>query len=225
MTDIAAFDFDGTLTNGGSVFSFLVAVRGTVPVAAASVRLAPRLARAALAGGTTADRTKEELFVRVLAGQDSSTVESAAEAFARDHLARRLRTDARRRLDWHRARGDLVVIVSASPECYVRHVGERLGATGVVATRLEVDGAGRLTGRYEGHNCRGREKLRRLDEWIAEHGGRAEGSTLWAYGNSRGDLALLGAADVGVNAGRLGRLGRLSAYPGLERIATGTGAD
>ena len=174
---------------------------------------------AALAGGTTADRTKEDLFIRLLAGQDASSVEATAEVFARNHLARRLRTEARRRLDWHRHRGDLVVIVSASPECYVRQAGERLGATGVVATRLEVDSAGRLTGRYEGSNCRGQEKLRRLDEWIAAHGGRSEGSKLWAYGNSRGDLALLGAADVGVNAGRLGRLGRLSSHPSLDQVA------
>ena len=28
MNDVAAFDFDGTLTNGGSVFEFLTAVAG-----------------------------------------------------------------------------------------------------------------------------------------------------------------------------------------------------
>jgi phosphatidylglycerophosphatase C len=218
MTDVAAFDFDGTLTTGGSVFSFLVAVRGAAPVLATSARLAPRLARAALAGGSTADRTKEDLFVRLLAGQEAAAVEAIARTFARDHLARRVRTDARRRLDWHRARGDLVVIVSASPECYVRHVGERLGAAGVVATRLEVDGSGKLTGRYDGSNCRGQEKLRRLDAWIDDHGGRATGTGLWAYGNSRGDLALLRAADVGVNAGRLGRLGRLSTFVPLDQV-------
>ena len=40
---------------------------------------------------------------------------------------------------------------------------------------------------------------------------------LWAYGNSRGDLRMLGAADVGVNVGRLGRFGRLRAFSSLPR--------
>jgi len=39
---------------------------------------------------------------------------------------------------------------------------------------------------------------------------------LWAYGNSRGDLRMLRAADTGVNVGKLGALGRLRDFPGLE---------
>ena len=42
---------------------------------------------------------------------------------------------------------------------------------------------------------------------------------LWAYGNSRGDLRLLNAADHGVDAGRLGPLGRLRRFPRLSEVA------
>ena len=41
---------------------------------------------------------------------------------------------------------------------------------------------------------------------------------LWAYGNSRGDLRLLNAADHGVDAGRLGPLGRLRRFPRLAEV-------
>ena len=41
---------------------------------------------------------------------------------------------------------------------------------------------------------------------------------LWAYGNSRGDLRLLNAADHGVDAGRLGPLGRLRHFPRLAEV-------
>jgi phosphatidylglycerophosphatase C len=214
VTDVAAFDFDGTLTEGGSVLDFLIAVCGTARVVAATAALAPRLAHGAVAGGTAADGTKEELFERVLAGQDAARVEEVSERFARHHLSRHLRPDVRARFDGHRARGDRVVIVSASPEVYVRVAGQLLGADGVVATRLAVDDHGTLTGRYEGANCRGEEKLRRLRAWMDEDG--VVPDRLWAYGNSRGDLRMLGAADVGVNVGRLGRLGRLRAYGGLD---------
>jgi phosphatidylglycerophosphatase C len=213
VVDVAAFDFDGTLTEGGSVLDFLAAVGGRTRVAAATAALAPRLAHGALVSGAAADGTKEQLFERILAGEEVARVEEIAERFARHHLSRHLRTDVRERFDGHRRRGDRVVIVSASPEVYVRVAGQLLGADGVVATRLAVGDGTALTGRYEGANCRGEEKLRRLREWMDEDGEVPD--RLWAYGNSRGDLRMLGAADVGVNVGRLGRLGRLRAYAGL----------
>ena len=74
---------------------------------------------------------------------------------------------------------------------------------------------GRLTGRYDGGNCRGEEKIRRLRLWMADAGWG--GGRLWAYGNSRGDLRMLRAADIGVNVGRLGRFGRLRDFEGLDR--------
>jgi phosphatidylglycerophosphatase C len=111
-----------------------------------------------------------------------------------------------------------VVIISASPEVYVRVAGTILGVDGALATRLAVGPDGRLTGGYQGKNCRGSEKLRRLIEHLEAQGlMRSDGSPpeLWAYGNSRGDLRLLAAADHGVNLGKLGRWGRLRAFPRL----------
>jgi phosphatidylglycerophosphatase C len=219
--DAAAFDYDGTLTNRGSVFGFLSAIAGRPAVVASSLGLAPKLALAALTGGSRADRTKEELFRRVMAGTAVERLEEVGASYGRDHVARNLRSEVRERLEWHARRGDRVVVVSASPEVYVGVAARWLGADGVVATRLEVGADGRVTGRYDGANCRGDEKLRRLRIWIEESG--AAPDRLWCYGNSRGDLTMLGAADVGVNVGRLGRVGALRAYPGLRRTAPNAG--
>jgi phosphatidylglycerophosphatase C len=213
--DVAAFDFDGTLTTGGSVFGFLAALAGWSTVATASVALAPALAAAALAGGARADGAKEQLFQRVMAGTPTDQLEVVATRFGRDHTTARLRTEVVARLEWHRGRGDRVVIVSASPEVYVREAADFLGVDGVIATRLEVGEDGTLSGRYEGANCRGAEKVRRLRAWIEESG--IQPDRLWSYGNSRGDLVMLRASDVAVNVGRLGRLGALRAYPGLRQ--------
>jgi phosphatidylglycerophosphatase C len=51
-------------------------------------------------------------------------------------------------------------------------------------------------GELVGANCRGPEKLRRFDEWLASRGmARGDGLVLWAYGDSAGDRELLAAAD------------------------------
>jgi phosphatidylglycerophosphatase C len=220
---VAAFDFDGTLTNGGSVVPFLVWLRGLRTVLVAIVRCAPWLLRGALASGSAADDAKEMLFGRLLTGLPADRVDAAGEKFAAHHLRRRLRPEVKARLDWHRKQGHYVVIVSASLENYVLPAGELLGADGVLATRLGVGGGGLLTGRYEGKNCRGAEKYNRLVGWLRANGLSGNGATqpiIWAYGNSRGDLRLLRAADRGINAGQLGRFGRLRHFEPLATLGS-----
>jgi phosphatidylglycerophosphatase C len=219
---VAAFDFDGTLTDSGSNFPFLISLRGVLPVVRTVLRLSPALLRAAALGGSAADEVKEKVFSRLLGGMPVEEVDRHGVAFARRHLARHLRADARRRLEWHQRQGHYIVIVSASPECYVSPAGSELGVDGVVATRLAVGGGGLLTGGYEGKNCRGAEKYARLIVHMRAagllSGAAGEQPVLWAYGNSRGDLRLLNAADHGVDAGRLGALGRLRRFPRLTEV-------
>ena len=214
---VAAFDFDGTLTRGGSVVAFLLHVRGPVPVAAALFRQAPALVRAAIVGGAAADTTKEALFMRLLAGVPVAQIDRMGASFAERHLGRQLRQDTRARLEWHRAQGHHVIVVSASPECYVRPAAELLGAEAALATRLAT-GGDLLTGRYEGKNCRGAEKYARVMGWIRSQGLGPGQPVLWAYGNSRGDRRLLEAADHGVDAGRLGRFGPLRRFRRLADL-------
>ena len=87
----------------------------------------------------------------------------------------------RRRHDWHRQAGHRVVIVSASPTVYLDAAGRRLGVDAVLATELEVGADGRLTGRLAGPNCRGEEKVKRLQAWLDGSGREGflgkEGST------------------------------------------------
>ena len=82
------------------------------------------------------------------------------------------------------------MLVSASLEHYVLPAGELLGVDGVLATRLAVDAAGMVSGRFDGKNCRGAEKYARVVGWLRANGLAATGQSqaiLWAYGNSRGD--------------------------------------
>jgi HAD superfamily hydrolase (TIGR01490 family) len=232
---VAAFDFDGTLTDRSSVWQFLVAVVGPVPVAFAAAMLVVKLVRAAFLGGSAADEAKEALFRRTLAGLPADEVAPRAAAFGLAHYRRRARADVRERLEWHRSQGHQLVIVSASPELYVGVVGRELGVDAVIATRLAVGPDGLFTGRYEGRNCRGTQKLARLEQWMrssvlttgvgdganaARTGSNFQRPFLWAYGNSDGDVPMLVAADVGVDAGRLRSLGRLRRFTRLADLET-----
>ena len=212
---VAAFDLDGTLTDGGSVFPWLCRVAGTPAVYRAALRRSAPLAYGALASGDAADRVKESLFTLLLRGRPMKDVAATSASFATQHLALHGRSSTISKLEDHLRQGHHVVIVSASPTLYVDEVANILHAHGSVATRLAVDPLGNLTGGYLGQNCRGEEKLRRLHEWIDEQH-YDQVPEIFAYGNSRGDHRMLRGADHGHNAGKLGRWGALRSF---ERIS------
>ena len=212
---VAAFDLDGTLTEGGSVFGWLRSIAGTPRAWGASVRLAVPLLVGAIRSSSWADNAKERLFRTLLQGRPLAAVEETSRRYALDHLARYGRAHVLARLAWHQSQGHDVVLVSASPEMYVSVIATELGAQGACGTRLAVDPLDRLTGSYLGKNCRGTEKMRRLDDWIAERH-YSTAPVVYAYGNSRGDRRLLARADHPFNVGKLGRWGRLAQYPTLK---------
>jgi phosphatidylglycerophosphatase C len=203
------------------VVHWLSAVAGRAPVRASIVRHGPALIAGAIRSGSAADSAKESLFSSVLTGRDRADVAAVSEQFADEHLRTAVRPVVAARLGEHLDAGHLVVLVSASPSLYVQRIAAAVGAHGCAATDLGVDEHGMLTGRYEGRNCRGTEKLRKVRALLEELGAPVTGERrpLYAYGNSRGDLRLLSAADRPVDVSRLGRLGRLGRFPRLDEVA------
>lgn len=187
---VAAFDFDGTLTRGDTLLPFLRRLCGGAATARALARLP---AGVVFSRRFDRDAAKTALLGRLLRGRLLVDVEHTAERYAEDVVRRGLRTPVVERLQWHRDRGDRVVVVSASPEIVVAAVVRRLGVDTVLATRLEVDDDGRLTGRLVGVNVRGAEKVARLRAHIGD-----EHVEVWAYGDSAGDRELLAHAAVPV---------------------------
>ncbi|MDQ3146213.1 MAG: HAD-IB family hydrolase [Actinomycetota bacterium] len=188
---VAAFDFDGTLSRRDTFLPFLQRLCG-------AQRLYGALARSMAVGRAGRDAVKDGLLLRLLAGRDAAEVDQAGAEYAA-FLAgsSRLRPDTLSRAEEHRGRGHLLVIVSASPEVYLAPLGEQLGFDAVMATRLEVADDRRLTGRMTGPNCRGPEKVARLEEWLAARlGPGGERPHVFAYGDSAGDRELLARADV-----------------------------
>lgn len=186
---VAAFDFDGTLSKRDSLLPFLASVRGHAKVGVALTRLSPQLGLMALGRGDR-DDAKERLVTRLLCGFPADELDAAGVRYA-DHLATRLRSDVVELLEGHRDAGHELVLISASPTIYLAPLGAQLGFSAVLATRLEVGPDGTLTGRLEGGNCRGPEKVTRLREWLGDR----EPTEIWAYGDSAGDDELLAFAD------------------------------
>ncbi len=187
---VAAFDFDGTITRRDTLLGFLVHVAGWTRVAAAVATTGPSLAGVAVGRGSR-DDAKELLLTRVLGGRSGAEITAAGAAYAARLLERRpFRPEVLARLARHRALGHRVVVVSASLAEYVVPVVTPLGVHDVLASRLELDPAGRVTGRLLGGNMRAARKAEALRSLLGP-----EPVELWAYGDSDGDAELLALAD------------------------------
>jgi phosphatidylglycerophosphatase C len=190
---VAAFDVDGTLTTTDCVVPFLRRTAGTS-------RLVGRLLTSPVAMGRAVlrrdrDALKAASAAAAFGGVPVETLEADGALFAREVYDQRLRPDALRSLREHLDAGDTVLLVSASFDVYLRPLAGLLGVHDVLAVGLETDGAGVLTGRLDGPNCRGPEKVVRLHDWLDRHAGGRAAVHLSAYGDSAGDRELLADAD------------------------------
>jgi phosphatidylglycerophosphatase C len=185
---IVAFDFDGTLTTRDCYVAFLAWRAGPVDFAAGLARLAP----AALAYLARPDRgrLKAAATRQFLAGVPRCELDVEARRFAETHARKLFRPDAIRAWKMWRERNARLVIVTASPELIVAPFARGLGANLLIGTRLQADGAGRITGDFDGANCRGPEKARRLRETFGE-----DLVLEAAYGDTDGDLDMLALAE------------------------------
>jgi HAD superfamily phosphoserine phosphatase-like hydrolase len=108
-------------------------------------------------------------------------------------VRRRLRPAALSRIEWHRARGHVLVLASASVDLYVEPLARALGFDHVACTRPAVVAGPcgeRFDGTLDGEDCTGAAKVRHIERLL----GPLSMVELHAYGDSRGDRELLAAA-------------------------------
>ena len=182
---IAIFDFDGTLTRTDTLLHFLRLSQPRVRYLLLlpfylAMWLCFKLRRA------SADSTKAAILSTVTKGKTTNEIDQLSLRFVPviDSL---LRPEAIDRLEWHRRQGHQLVLLTASLQSAVEAWGERMGFDLIIGTQAEVKGD-QLTGRFEGKNCKGEEKVRRLSQALPHW----QEVTSYGYGDSPSDRPLLG---------------------------------
>ena len=107
-------------------------------------------------------------------------------------ISPRILPAARELVDRHRARGDLVALVTATNAFVTAPIARAFGIGHLVATGVEERPDGSFTGRSHGTPSFREGKIARTEEWLASLGldlGRFDRT--WFYSDSRNDLPLL----------------------------------
>jgi phosphatidylglycerophosphatase C len=188
---VAVFDLDGTLTWRDTLGAFLASFVRRYPWRLLGLWRLP----AALFGFVALNRDrgllKSQVIRMLMGGATRADVDACAVTFV-DTLTprRRLRPAALAVLETHRAAGDHLVLLSASPDLYVPRIGRSLGFERTLCTEIEWRGD-RLDGGLLTPNRRGAEKLRCLT-WLRN---QYPDLPIVAYGNSASDLDHMRQAD------------------------------
>ena len=184
---VYAFDFDGTLTTKDTFFAFLGYSVGYAKLVWYLFLLLPSILLLFL-HKITVQEAKEKLFARCFGGMTVDEFNKKSRDFA-SRNGRLLRRDG---IDFIQAvsRENRVLVVSASIRNYVSEFLKDCDVE-VEATVPEVDASGRITGKFIGANCKGEEKVRRIEKHFPDR----QSYKLIAFGDSSGDRQMFAFAD------------------------------
>lgn len=187
-TAFAFFDFDDTLAKGDSIFPFLLysIKRGYAPrrqifkAAAGFLRWKIQ---------PSSGRAVKEMSLSYIRGRTVAEMDELARGFFRDIQQKAFFEDAAPELFRLRQQGVRIVIVSASSDLYMHVLPEFLPVDDVISTVCEQKN-GMYTGKI-GKNCKGEEKVRRIQRWCEEQGLSIDKEHSAGYGDSPSDAPML----------------------------------
>lgn len=187
MHALALFDFDGTLTFRDSLLDFLFYAVGLHRMVAGAAYLSPALLAYCFRILDHSD-AKQKVLQYFFSGWETEKMQRLSHNYSLGRLPKIIRSAGLKRMHWHMKQGHEVLIVSATPEIWIRAWAEEQ-SVGLMGTLLE-EAEGRITGKYQGVNCNGVEKVRRIREKHNLQGF----DKIYAYGNSSGDRPMLALA-------------------------------
>ena len=188
---LAAFDFDGTITQKDTLIEFIKFSKGRIKFYLGFFLFSPLLIAMKLKLYPNW-KTKQQLFSCFYKGISINQFNQWGIEFSA-LIDKMLFPKAKETLLFHKNQRDKIIIISASIENWIKPWADKTGVDTVISTQIEIDANEKITGNFSTKNCHGQEKVNRLLEAFPN---RNE-YKLIVYGNDSGDKALIEMADEG----------------------------
>ena len=193
MPRLALFDLDHTLLSGDSdeLWCEFLMDEGLLDRA----EFAPRNAEMARRYADASVSAEEfcEFYIGTLAGRTPAQWRPLCERFVAQVVVPRISPAAHALVEMHRARGDHLVLTTATNRLLTEPTARHLRIADLIATEVAL-ADGRCTARSAGTLNMREGKLLRLQAWLAEQGlARARLADAAFYSDSSNDLPLLSA--------------------------------
>ena len=185
--NLALFDFDGTLCNKDSFTGFIFYALSKRHIVKQGIKILPWI-QAYYLNIYPADAMRPKLFKAMFAEQSATEILELALEYSH-HLRNSLDAKMYKQLLKHQQNDDQIVIVSASVDIYLKDIAELLQVD-LICTEAEISN-NQFTGLYATPDCSNIQKKTR----ILEKYELSLYDLVYAYGNSKEDLAMLSLAD------------------------------
>lgn len=127
-----------------------------------------------------------------LSKQTMTTLNNWHQQFIKDFIQPIILPKAQAIVDKHKAKGDRVIIITATNTFITKPIGEIYGITELLGTEGEIIN-NKYTGKVAGVPSFKEGKVTRLNQWLTENNETLEGS--YFYSDSHNDLPLLKIVD------------------------------
>ncbi len=159
---VAIFDLDSTITRKDTYVAFLCTLLRMYPARLLRCGFLPVAVILHKIGLKDNSWLKETFLGSIVGGMNRIQINNCTEKFLKALLKQGIRGKALEKIQSHRLANHRLVLASASFDFYVENIARQLGFDTIICTRSTWDNQDRLTGKIDGYNCYGVNKLNRL---------------------------------------------------------------
>jgi HAD superfamily hydrolase (TIGR01490 family) len=134
------------------------------------------------------EKKAKDNFIRFLMNIEEKELELLMEEFYEKKISKILYKDAIDRIKQLKNEGCKIYLISASPEVYLNQLYKIKEVDKIIGTRLKWE---EKKYSIEGFNCKGEEKVKRLNEFLKENKIEVDYENSYMFSDSLSDLPLL----------------------------------
>lgn len=189
MEKLAIFDIDYTITRKETLMEFFKYI---VSKDIKNIRFLPRALYSGLMYGIKVydEKRVKECFLKFIENIEEEELAKLTKSFYDERLSTILYKDAVDMIKKLKNEGYMVVLISASPEFYVKEFYAIKEVDLILGTKFTFEG-GKFIRKMSGKNCKGEEKVRRLNEVLKEKNIEVDFKNSYMFSDSLSDKPLL----------------------------------
>lgn len=189
MEKLAIFDIDYTITRKESLMEFF---KYSVSKDIKNIKFLPRALYSGLMYGIKVydERKVKECFLKFIDNIDERNLATITKAFYDERLSKLLYKDALDMIKKLKSEGCMVVLISASPEFYIKEFYAIKEIDLIIGTKFTFEG-GKFARKMDGNNCKGKEKVERLNQVLKEKNIKVDFKNSYMFSDSLSDKPLL----------------------------------
>ena len=189
MEKLAIFDIDYTITRKETLMEFFKYI---VSKDIKNIKFLPRALYSGLMYGIKVydEKRVKECFLKFIENIDEAELAKLTKSFYDEKISKILYKDAVDMIKKLKKEGYMVVLISASPEFYVKEFYAIKEVDLIIGTKFTFEG-GKFIRKMDGNNCKGEEKVRRLNKVLKEKNIKVDFKNSYMFSDSLSDKPLL----------------------------------